>query len=93
MIEITAGFLALKTGLRVGRGENVVSEVWFANIFGLLANIVIALSVSFVLLKGIDPNHNVMYVVFFATPIFVGLNFISLVKLAASRSSVTVGGV
>ncbi len=89
LFDITAGFLALKTGLRVGRGGNVVSEVWFANIFGLLASVVVVLSISFVLLKGVSPNHNVMYAAFFAAPILVGLHFISLVKLAVSCSSIT----
>lgn len=80
--HITAGFLAMKAAILCARGENNRGGIWIANIFGLLDIVVVALGIAFVMLhKDISPYHNVMYAVFFAAPIFIGLHFISMLKL------------
>ncbi|MBI1820587.1 MAG: hypothetical protein HYR79_02650 [Nitrospirae bacterium] len=84
--HITAAFLALKAGILYARGDRSRGGLWFANLFGLLDIVVVALGISFVMLKEITPYHNVMYAVFFVAPIFIGLHFVSLVKLATNKS-------
>ena len=79
--HITAAFLALKAAILYARGDRNRGELWFANLFGLLDIVVVGLGISFVMLKDIGPYHNVMYALFFVAPIFIGLHFVSLLKL------------
>jgi hypothetical protein len=81
MTHVIAAFLALKAGLLLAKDGHNRFELWFANLFGLLDIVVVALGISFVLLNDITPYHNMMYVVFFAAPLFLGLHLVSIVKL------------
>ncbi len=86
MTHIAAGFLALKTGLLWGRGEQNGRELWFANLFGLLDIVTVALGLSFVLLPVLTPSHNIMLAAFFAAPLFVGLHVMSLAKAVGAMA-------
>lgn len=86
MTHITAAFLALKTGLLWAHGEKCTGPVLFANLFGLLDIVTVALGLSFVILDDITPNHTMMAAAFFAAPLFVALHFASLSKLMFERS-------
>lgn len=85
--HITAAFLAMKAAILCARGERNRGGIWFANIFGLLDIVVVALGISFVMLQDIGPYHNVMYAVFFVAPIFIGLHLVSILKLLQTRNS------
>ena len=86
MTHVIAAFLALKAGLLFTKGGQNRFELWFANLFGLLDIVVVALGISFVLLDVMTPYHNMMYVVFFAAPLFMGLHLVSIVKLVQTSS-------
>ena len=86
MTHITAAFLAMKAAILCARGEHNRGGIWIANIFGLLDIVVVALGISFVLLRDIGPYHNVMYAVFFVAPIFIALHFVSILKLLQTRN-------
>lgn len=81
MTHVIAAFLALKAGLLLVKGGHNRFELWFANLFGLLDIVVVALGISFMLLDIMTPYHNMMYVVFFAAPLFLGLHLVSMMKL------------
>jgi len=84
--HITAGFLAMKAAILCARGEHNRGGIWFANIFGLLDIVVVATGIAFVMLhQDITPYHNVMYAVFFAAPLFIGLHFVSILKLTQAK--------
>ncbi len=83
--HITAAFLAMKAAILCVRGEHNRGGIWFANIFGLLDIVVVATGIAFVLLQDIGPYHNVMYAVFFAAPLFIGLHVVSMLKLIQAR--------
>ncbi|MFN8576255.1 MAG: hypothetical protein U0354_05315 [Candidatus Sericytochromatia bacterium] len=81
LFHILSAFFALKAGLLYSRNKNNISEIWFANIFGLIDLIIVALGIPFALIPKIGSNHNMMYAAFFAAPIFVAFHFISIWKL------------
>lgn len=85
VFHITSAFLAFKSGLIYAQKRDSVVEIWFANVFGLLDIIVVAVGIPFALIDEVGPNHNMMYAAFFAAPIFVALHFISLWKLLITR--------
>lgn len=84
--HMTAAFLAMKAAIMYARGDSNRGGLWFANLFGLLDIVVVGVGISFVMLKDIGPYHNVMYALFFVAPLFVGLHFVSLLKLIQAKN-------
>ncbi len=83
--HITAAFLAMKAAILHTNGDKNRGAIWFANLFGLLDIVVVATGIAFVLLQDIGPYHNVMYAVFFAAPLFIGLHVVSMLKLIQAK--------
>ena len=81
LFHITSAFLALKSGLLWAQRKDNKGEIWFANLFGLIDIIIVALGIPFSLLAQVGPNHNMMYAAFFAAPLFVLFHVFSLAKL------------
>ena len=81
LFHITSAFLALKSGLLWAQNKNNIGEIWFANLFGLIDIVIVALGIPFSLLAQVGPNHNMMYAAFFAAPLFVLFHVFSLAKL------------
>lgn len=87
LTHVTAGFLALKTGLLIAQGGRERFELWFANLFGLMDIVFVATGLSFFLLDDLTPYHGMMYAAFFAAPLFVVLHIMSLWKALRERTS------
>lgn len=87
IFHIVSAFLALKSGLLYAQRKDNIGEVWFANLFGLIDIVIVALGIPFALIAQVGPNHNMMYAAFFAAPIFVVFHFISILKLAGMKGT------
>ena len=88
--HITAAFLCMKAAVLIQSNSAKHSELWTANLFGLIDIVVVAGGLSFVLLGLVGPHHNVMLAALFAAPVFINLHLISLWKLVAERKTATV---
>lgn len=76
-----AGFFGLVAAFSLAAGNNGARRAWFANIFGLADILIVATSLSLVLLPEIGPHHPMMYAVFLPAPIWLWIHVISIMKL------------
>jgi len=88
--HVSSAFLAMMTAIVYTSKWKSNRMVWIANLFGLIDILVVAVGISFFLLKDISPNHNVMYAVFFAAPLFITLHIISIWKLIKNPRDINV---
>jgi hypothetical protein len=59
--HIAAGFLGLIAAFALARGADGIRRAWFANIFGLADILIVASTLSLILLPTITPYHTMMY--------------------------------
>lgn len=78
--HVTAGFLGLLASQRVAAGGGAM-WIWLANVFGLLDILVVASTISLVLLSAITPHHPMMYAVFLPAPLWLWFHVVSLTKV------------
>ncbi len=81
LTHIAAGFFGLIAAFALDRGINGIRRAWFANIFGVADILVVASTLSLVLLPDITPYHTMMYAVFLPAPLWLWFHFVSIWKL------------
>ncbi|MDD2719776.1 MAG: hypothetical protein PHH47_00525 [Gallionella sp.] len=79
--HISAGFLALVAAFTLLKGENGIRRAQFANLFGLLDILIVASTLSLLLLPNITPHHSMMYAVFLPAPLWLWFHLVSIWKL------------
>ncbi len=79
--HIAAGFFGIVAAYLVAINTNSVKHIWFANVFGLLDILIVASTLSFVILSDITPHGNMMYAVFLPAPLWLWFHLISIYKL------------
>ncbi len=83
--HVAAGFFGLVAAYSVASGINAARRVWFANIFGLLDILIVASSLSLLILDDITPHGSMMYAVFLPAPLWLWAHLISIYKLVQSN--------
>lgn len=79
--HIAAGFFGLVAAYSIVSNNNFVKQVWFANAFGLLDILIVASTLSLLILSDITPHGNMMYAVFLPAPLWLWFHLISIYKL------------
>lgn len=85
--HISAGFFGLIAAFSFASGCEGNRRAWFANIFGLMDILVVASSLSLILLPTITPHHSMMYAVFLPAPLWLWFHLISIWKLQRPQHS------
>lgn len=85
--HISAGFLGLVAAFSLARGAAGVRRAWFANIFGLVDILVVASTLSLILLSELTPHHSMMYAVFLPAPLWLWFHVVSITKLVRRTQS------
>ena len=84
--HISAGFFGLIAAFTMANDLNPSRRAWFANIFGLLDILIVASSLSILILDDITPHGNMMYAVFLPAPLWLWAHLISMYKLINHES-------
>ncbi|MDX2504612.1 MAG: hypothetical protein QNL62_09075 [Gammaproteobacteria bacterium] len=79
--HIAAGFFALIAAFSMASSSNAVRWAWFANLFGLMDILIVASTLSLLILKDITPHGSMMYAVFLPAPLWFWFHLISMQKL------------
>jgi len=79
--HIAAGFFGLIAAFALARGADGIRRAWFANIFGVADILVVASTLSLVLLPTLTPYHTMMYAVFLPAPLWLWFHIVSIWKL------------
>ena len=79
--HISAGFFGLIAAFSIESQSDAVRRAWFANIFGLADILIVASTLSLVILSDITPHGSMMYAVFLPAPLWLWFHLISIWKL------------
>lgn len=79
--HIAAGFLGLVAAFTLAADADGIRRAWFANLFGVADILVVASTLSLLLLPTLTPHHPMMYAVFLPAPLWLWFHFISMWKL------------
>lgn len=79
--HVTAGFLGLAAAFCCSINANSDRRAWFANIWGLVDILVVASTLSLLILRDITPHGSMMYAVFLPAPLWLWFHLISIYKL------------
>lgn len=79
--HIAAGFFGLIAAFSMESDTDAIRRAWFANIFGLLDILIVASTLSLVILHDITPHGSMMYAVFLPAPLWLWFHLISIWKL------------
>lgn len=79
--HIAAGFLGLIAAFSLATHADGVRRAWFANLFGVADILVVASTLSLILLPTLTPHHNMMYAVFLPAPLWLWFHMMSIWKL------------
>ena len=79
--HIAAGFFGLVAAFSMESNIDAVRRAWFANIFGLADILIVASTLSLVILQDITPHGSMMYAVFLPAPLWLWFHLISIWKL------------
>lgn len=79
--HVTAGFLGLAAAFCYSINANAVRRAWFANLWGLIDILVVASTLSLLILRDITPHGPMMYAVFLPAPLWVWFHLVSIYKL------------
>lgn len=85
--HIAAGFFGLIAAFSLATGADGVRRAWFANIFGIADILVVAGTLSLLLLPTLTPHHNMMYAVFLPAPLWLWFHLVSIWKLLKDGQS------
>jgi len=87
--HIAAGFFGLIAAFALARGADGIRRAWFANIFGVADILIVASTLSLVLLPTLTPYHTMMYAVFLPAPLWLWFHIVSIWKLIENRHVVS----
>jgi len=79
--HISAGFFGLIAAFSIESQSDAVRRAWFANIIGLADILIVASTLSLVILSDITPQGSMMYAVFLPAPLWLWFHLISIWKL------------
>ncbi len=80
--HIAAGFFGLIAAFSVESNTDAATRrAWFANLFGLADILIVASTLSLVILSDITPHGSMMYAVFLPAPLWLWFHLISIWKL------------
>lgn len=79
--HIAAGFFGLVAAFSMATHINSARRAWFANLFGLLDILIVASTLSLLILSDITPHGSMMYAVFLPAPLWLWFHLISIYKL------------
>ena len=79
--HVGAGFLGLIAAFTLATGADGVRRAWFANLFGVTDILVVASTLSLILLPTLTPHHPMMYAVFLPAPLWLWFHLVSMWKL------------
>jgi hypothetical protein len=85
--HIAAGFFGLVAAFTLATGADGVRRAWFANLFGVTDILVVASTLSLILLPTITPYHPMMYAVFLPAPLWLWFHLVSMWKLLSKHQS------
>ena len=85
--HVAAGFFGLVAAFSMAINIDAAKRAWFANIFGLLDILVVASTLSLLILQEITPHGSMMYAVFLPAPLWLWFHLISIWKLIKSDGS------
>ena len=85
--HVAAGFFGLVAAFSMAINIDAVKRAWFTNIFGLLDILVVASTLSLLILQEITPHGSMMYAVFLPAPLWLWFHLISIWKLIKSDGS------
>lgn len=83
--HIAAGFFGLIAAFTLATGADGIRRAWFANIFGVTDILVVAGTLSLVLLPTLTPHHSMMYAVFLPAPLWLWFHLVSMWKLLSKN--------
>ena len=66
---------------------DAVKRAWFANLFGLADILIVASTLSLLILQDITPHGNMMYAVFLPAPLWLWFHLISIHKLMTNQET------
>ncbi len=84
--HIGAGFFGLVAAFTLATGADGVWRAWFANLFGITDILVVASTLSLILLPTLTPHHPMMYAVFLPAPLWLWFHLVSMWKLVGEHS-------
>ena len=86
--HIATGFFGLIAAFSMAAGINAVRRAWFANIFGLLDILIVAGTLSLVILSEITPHGSMMYALFLPAPLWLWFHIVSIWKLVRNDQAI-----
>lgn len=86
--HIAAGFFGLIAAFSMESNTDAVRRAWFANLFGLADILIVASTLSLVILSDITPHGSMMYAVFLPAPLWLWFHLISIWKLVQKEEIV-----
>ena len=85
--HIAAGFFGLIAAYSFAESVHSVRRAWFANLFGLFDILIVASTLSLLILSDITPHGSMMYAVFLPAPLWLWFHLISIYKLVNERGN------
>ena len=85
--HISAGFFGLVAAFSMTGSLDAVKRAWFANLFGLADILIVASTLSLLILQDITPHGNMMYAVFLPAPLWLWFHLISIHKLMTHQET------
>jgi hypothetical protein len=85
--HIGAGFFGLIAAFTLATGADGVRRAWFANLFGITDILVVASTLSLILLPTLTPHHPMMYAVFLPAPLWLWFHLVSMWKLFSKQQA------
>lgn len=90
--HIAAGFFGLTAAFSMTNQIDAIRRAWFANLFGLLDILIVASTLSLLILPDITPHGSMMYAVFLPAPLWLWFHMISIYQLMQEQPT-QVGGI
>jgi hypothetical protein len=79
--HVGAGFLGLYAAGVLARDPRATWAAWVSNVFGTVDILVVASSLSLVILPEMTPHHSMMYAVFLPAPLWLWFHVVSTLRL------------
>lgn len=84
--HIAAGFFGLIAAFSIATKNSGNRRAWFANIFGIADILIVATTLSLILLPTLTPYHPMMYAVFLPAPLWLWFHLVSMWKLVSEKA-------
>lgn len=85
--HVGAGFLGLYAASVLAREPRATWAAWVSNVFGTVDILVVASSLSLVILPELTPHHSMMYAVFLPAPLWLWFHVVSTFRLMQASTS------